>query len=255
MKWGLCIVVALIGTTALTSIALASPARVVFGNLVLIANGGFHPDKLPEKTFAPINVQGNATLKTKDGTVPPPLKTVVIMIDKNAHVETRGLPTCQPGRIANTTVAQARAACKNAIVGTGTAKAIITTPGEPPIPATSPLTFFNGPPQDGNATVIIHAYATVPSPTTYVLVTTIEKINKGAFGYKVSTDVPSIAGGNGSLIATSVKIGRIYKYKGGTYGYASARCATGLLQARGKLTFADGTVIAGSFFKPCWVRN
>jgi hypothetical protein len=251
LRWGLCISASLVVVFG----GLAPAARVVFGNIVITADGGFHPSALPRYSYAPISIQGHANIKTKDGTTPPPLQTILFLVDRNGHLETRGLPVCRPGQVANTTVAKARAACKNAIVGTGTAKAIVTLPGQPPIPVTSPLTFFNGPRQDGDATIIIHAYATAPEPTTYVLVTTIAKVHKGRFGYEVTTDVPSIAGGYGSLTAGSLAIHRVYTYQGRTYGYTSARCADGLLEARGRFTFADGTAVAGTLFKPCYIRG
>jgi hypothetical protein len=253
MKWRLCVATTL-AAVALAAV-LAPAARVEYGNLVITANGGFHPNTLPRNSYAPIRIYGHATIKTKDGTTPPPLQSILFLIDRNGHLETRGLPVCQPGKLANTTVEQARAACKNAIVGTGTVKAIITLPGQPPVPSTSPLTFFNGSRQGGNATVVIHAYTTVPEPTTYVVVTTIEKVHKGRFGYQVSTDIPSIAGGYGSLTAGSFKIKRVYNYKGHTYGYTSARCTDGVLQARGRFTFTDGTIIEGSVFVPCNIRD
>ncbi len=244
---------AVLGIVLVAGIAIA--ARIVFGNIVITADGGFHPNALPKKSYAPISIQGHANIKTKDGTTPPPLKTILFLVDRNGHLETRGLPACRPGELANTTVDVARARCKSAIVGTGFATAVVTLPGEAPVNASSPLTFFNGPRRGGNATVVIHAYATVPAPTTYVLVTTIAKVHKGRFGYEVSTDVPSIAGGNGSLTAARLAIHRVYTYKGHTYGYTSARCADGLLEARGRFTFADGTIAAGTVFKPCWVRK
>jgi hypothetical protein len=233
----------------------AEGARVVAGKIIITADGAFSPSKLPKKAYAPIRIEGHARISTTDGTVPPALQTAVFEFDRNGHLDTRGLQTCGAGTIKNTTVSEARARCKGAIVGSGTAKAIVTLPGLPPVQATSPLTFFNGPRQGGNATVVIHAYATVPAPTTYVSVATIAKVHHGRFGYEVSTDIPSIAGGNGALTMVSLAVHRVFKYKGKERGYTSARCADGLLQAHGAFTFADGTIIAGSVFKPCWVRQ
>ena len=247
------LLIAALFTLALTA-GSASAARVALGNIVIVADGDFHPEVLPKSSFAPIRIGGHATISTKDGTTPPPLKTILLLFDRNGHLETRGLPTCAAEALANETVAQARRTCRSAIVGTGVAKAILTFPGQAPIPATSPLTFFNGPRKGGDATVVIHAYTTTPAPTTYVVVTTIAKVHIGRFGYAVSTDVPSIAGGNGSLVAGSLAIRRTYPYRGRTHSYTSARCADGLLEARGRLAFTDGTIIAGTVYKPCWVR-
>ncbi len=245
--------VAAILTVALAA-GSASGARIVLGNVVVVADGSFHPKVLPKRAFAPIRIGGHATISTKDRTTPPPLKTILLLLDRNGRLTTRGLPTCRAAALANETVAAARRTCRRAIVGAGRAKAILTFPGQAPIPATSPLTFFNGPRQGPDATVVIHAYTTTPAPTTYVVVTTIAKVHIGRFGYAVSADVPSIAGGYGSLTTGSLAIHRTYPYRGRTRSYTSAHCTDGLLEVRGRLAFADGTIIAGTVFKPCWMR-
>ncbi len=193
----------------------ASGARVVLGNIVVVADGSFHPKVLPKRAFAPIRIGGHATISTKDRTTPPPLKTILLLFDRNGRLTTRGLPTCRAAALANETVVAARRTCRRAIVGTGRAKAILSFPGQAPIPATSPLTFFNGPRKGRDATVVIHAYTTTPAPTTYVAVTTIEKVHFGRFGYRLNTDVPSIAGGYGSLTSGSLAIHRTYRTAGG----------------------------------------
>ena len=70
--------------------------------------------------------------------------------------------SAKPGQLEATTVEQARAKCGGAIVGKGSGSAIVKFPEQAPIPATSPITIFNGPKKHGNPTVLAHAYLKEP---------------------------------------------------------------------------------------------
>ncbi len=104
----------------------ANAALVKVGNLVLTADGGFTPLKLPRQTFTPINFTGHADLKSVDGSVPPALQQVVLSFDRDGRLSTAGLPVCQPSLLEEATPAEARNRCPNAIVGTGHVSALIT---------------------------------------------------------------------------------------------------------------------------------
>jgi hypothetical protein len=224
--------------------------QVQAGNLIVNVNGGFSPSKLPKHQFAPITLRASADISTADGSVPPPLQKVVIDFDRNGLVQTKGLPICRPQQLENTTAPQARRTCKNAIVGTGTSDALIAFPDQAPIPASSPLTIFNGPKIGGNPSVIVHAYLTIPAPTTFVIPSPITRIS-GPFRYRVTANIPPIAGGYGSVTHFDFKVRKSWKQGGKTVSYASARCPTGHLQAQGQFTFGDGTVLSGHVFRPC----
>jgi hypothetical protein len=239
---------------SLAAAGAASAERFQVGKLILDIDGGFTPSKLPSKSYAPITLAGEADITTTDGTIPSPMTRATVDFDRNGLLTTRGLPVCQPSRLENTIVAEARKACPKAIVGTGFAAAMVTFPDQPPIPATSPLTVFNGTRQNGNPTAIIHAYTTIPAPTTFVVVSQIVQTG-GRYRYRVTNEVPPIAGGYGSLMHVDFKVRKIYKFKGKKLSYASARCRGGRLQAQGEFTFQDGAVITGSAFRPCSVRK
>jgi len=233
--------------------ACGNASRCV-GKLILDVGGGFSPKKLPKKKYAPVTLKGSANVSTTDGTVPPIVNRVVVDFDRNGKLDTKGLPVCKPSRLENTVVKQARKACKKAIVGKGFASAQVTVPDQPPIPATSPLTIFNGPRRGGSPTSIIHAYTTIPAPTTFVVVARITRA-KGRYRYRVTANVPPIAGGYGALTFARFKVGRVYKHKGKRRSYASARCRDGRLQAQGRFEFADGTVIGGTALRRCKARK
>jgi len=122
------------------------------------------------------------------------------------------------------------------------------------VQAGSPVTFFNGPPQDGHPTVILHARTTAPVAQTFVITVPIEK-RRGAYRYRATIDMPPIFDGLGALVHLDAKIGRRYRFRGRKRSYTSARCSDGVLRTRGRFTFGDGTVIEGSVEKGCTVRK
>jgi hypothetical protein len=245
---------ALLATCALLVAGIAGvagAATVRVGSLVLRADGGFTPQLLPKRAYAPIRFQGHAEIDTTDGTPPPPLKRVRLNFDRDGRLRTSGLPTCSPSSIETSTPKQARQVCAGALVGTGHVGAAIVLPGRERVDVTSPLSLFNGPRQDGDATVLAHAQTTYPSPQTYVMVVPVERLRSRLFGYRATLDLPEIAGGYGALTHIDAKVGRRYRAAGVERSYISARCSDGILETIGYVSFADGTVISGTIFKPC----
>jgi hypothetical protein len=240
---------AIVAVLVITGSAAAIVLRA--GSLVITTDGGFTPTTLPKKGFAPIKLHGFGKIDTNDGSLPPILDTVTIWFDKNGEVETRGLPICTPGRLAATTVSQARKLCPGAIVGKGLGKAVVAFPEQPPIPASSAITLFNAKPKHGNPVVLAHAHLTVPAPSTFVVPIEIQRVNDGRYGFKTVAKIPKIAGGSGIPLYARLKVGREWKFKGETLSFANAGCPDGRLQAKGQFQFKDGTFLQGSVFKPC----
>jgi hypothetical protein len=231
----------------------ADAATVRVGTLVLKADGGFRPQALPKRTYAPIRFQGHGDIKTTNGSVPPPLQHVELEFDRDGLLTTAGLSTCQPAKIEGATPKQARNRCRAAIVGTGQIAAAVPLPLLGRFEMRSPLTVFNGPRRDGHPTVVGHAQAPFPVSETYVVVVPIER-RQGTYGYRAAFDVPPIAGGLGSITHAEAKLGRRYRAGGVERSWASARCSDYILQTRGYFSFGDGTVIYGDAFKVCRVK-
>lgn len=225
--------------------------RLHAGPLIVTADGGFTPTTLPKHGFAPIKLHGFGKIATSDGSQPPVLEKVTIWFDKHGEVETRGLPVCTKGKLEATTTPQARKLCPGSIVGKGFGTAVVNFPEQGPIPASSPLTLFNGPKVHGNPTVLAHAHITIPGPTTYVVQIEIQRVHDGRYGFKTVSTIPRIAGGYGIPLYARLTIGRTWKYKGRTLSYANAGCPDGRLQAKGQFLFKDGTFLQGTVFKPC----
>jgi hypothetical protein len=231
----------------------ASAALVKVGNLVLTADGGFTPRRLPRRAYAPIDFRGFADLRSTDGSVPASLRQAVIDFDRDGRLTTGGLAVCQPAMLEGATPAEARSRCSAAIVGTGHIDALIAREGQSPVAASSALTLFNGPRQDGEPTVILHARTTVPAVQTFVITVPIER-RRGAYRYRATVDVPPIAGGLGSITHLDVRVGKRYSFHGAKRSYAAARCGDGIFRTHGRFSFSDGIVIDGSIEKACTVR-
>ena len=230
----------------------ANAALVKVGDLVLTADGGFTPNRLPRNSYVPINFQGHADLKSVGGGVPSPLQQLILDFDRDGRLGTGGLPVCQPSSLQEATPEEARARCHNAIVGTGGATALINLEGQPPLVAGSPITLFNGPRLEGKPTVILHARPTVPAVQNIVITIPIEK-RRGLFRYRATIDVPPIADGRGSLVHLDANIGKRYRAGGRDRSYISARCGDSIFRTHGRFTLADGTIIDGSVEKACTV--
>jgi hypothetical protein len=240
---------------ALAMAGSAYALRLQVGNIIVVTDGGFSPTKLPRDRFAPIKAHGFAKFETADGGIPPILDQIIFWFDKHGAVETRGLPVCTQAKLAATTTPQARKLCPGAIVGTGFGKAVVNFPEQGPIPASSPITIFNGPRVHGNPSVLAHAHLTVPGPTTFVVPIEIQRVHDGRYGFKTVAKIPKIAGGYGTPTYGRLTIGRKWKYKGKTLSYVNASCVGGRLQAKGQFTFKDGTFLQGNVFKPCTVAK
>lgn len=227
-------------------------AVVEVNSLILHADGGFTPRELPRHRFAPIEFQGHFDVAAKGGGRPVALDQVVVGFDRDGRLSAGGLPTCAPELIAQAGTEEARRVCSGAIVGTGEIEALISL-ASGPVPARSPLTIFNGPRQNGNPTVILHARTTVPATQTFAIVVPIER-HRGQYRYWATLDLPPIAAGLGAITRVAVKIGRRFSVDGHRHSYVSAHCSDSVLRTRGRFTFADGTIIEGSVEKFCRAR-
>ena len=241
---------AVVGVLAVLTVAMANAAMVRVGDLVLRADGGFTPRELPRRSYAPIHFQGHVNISSAKGGLPPAADYGILYFDRDGKLFTRGLPICPRSRIETASPAVARRLCGGAIVGEGHIGAAVALPGGGTVKLRSLLTVFNGPRENGNATVIVHAQAPAPVSETYAVVVPIER-RQGPYGYKVTIDVPPIAGGAGTLTHLDGKIGREFRSGGAERSYVSARCLDGILETRGHFLFSDSTVIDGVVYKPC----
>jgi len=228
-------------------------ALLEVNGIVIRADGAFEPRLLPRHGFAPISFQGHIDIDAKGGGRPAALEEVVLGFDRDGRLSAGGLPTCPAERVANASPAEARGLCASAIVGAGHVEASISLPGGGAVPARSPLTIFNGPPEAGHPTVVLHAQTTVPATQTFAIPVPIE-LRPGQFRYRATLRIPPIAAGLGSLTHIDVEVGRRFRAAGRARSYVSAHCSDGVLETHGHLIFAGGTVIDGAVQKFCRAR-
>jgi hypothetical protein len=210
--------------------------------------GSVSPSVLSKHSFTGVTAKFNLDITSSDANPPPPLLTSTIHFDNQVKVDFKGLAVCRPGKLENTNAGQARKACPQAIIGRGFGNAKVTFPDQAPIDAPSPITLFNGPPAGGNPKVIIHAYTTVPAPTTFIVPGVLR--NSGG-GKSITFEVPPIAGGYGTLVHFDTRLGRKFKVGRQTHSYANAKCAQGHLTVEGDFKYLDGTASHTTFSAKC----
>jgi len=239
----------------LIACASAYALQSEIGKTKVSATATISPRTLPARGGAPVNVTNATRIGTTDASQPPTLKQLLCSFDKHGSLDTKGLATCTLAKLADTTPQLARKRCAGAIVGAGVGKADVRLPGQAPVNISTPLTFFNAPPQGGMPSLIAHAYETVPVPKTLLVPITVERIQHGRYGFQVKIQLPEIAGGYGAATLAEATIGKTWKRGGETVGYANAYCAGGRLQVYGTLTFTDGSYFPGTLTSPCHVAG
>jgi hypothetical protein len=240
-----CALIAVVGTTA-----FARPQVVRVGNLIITVDGSVFPGRLPAHAYAPVGLRAEARLETADGTHLPAARHLVVEFDKNGYLNTTGLPHCTVGRLKNTVTPEARRVCAKALVGFGRAGAEIEFPESPPFFASGQMLIFNGPPKGGHPVLIFHVYAHVPAPTTFVTRAVIGKAS-GPYGTRVEITVPTIVAGQGSLTFARLVIKKHWRVGGKTENLLLAKCPNGRFLTRGKMTFSDGSSLAGKVIRSC----
>jgi hypothetical protein len=244
-------VVAVACLAGLLACASAYALKIEIDKTVVSATASISPRALPSDGNVPVEVGSVTRIKTTDGSQPPTLKQLVFIFDKNGTVDTKGLPVCTAARLAGTTPAAARKRCAGAIVGEGVGRAEVRLPGQAPVEMTTPLTFFNAPPEGGRPTLIAHAYETIPTPKTLLVPFSIERIHHGRYGFRVTIQLPEIAEGYGAATLAKASVGKTWKRGGKTVGYTNAHCSGGRLQVHGTLSFTDGSFFPGTLTSPC----
>jgi hypothetical protein len=195
--------------------------------LVVTFGGTVSPRKLPRNDYVPVTANVFGKIATTDATHPPAFREAVVDIDKDVKVNVKGYPVCKAGGRDIRDPNAAKKACGNTILGEGKAEAEIAFPEQKPIKVPSPLLVFNGGEKGGKVTLLIHTFITVPAPT--AIVTTVTITRRGG-GIHAVAKIPVIAGGSGSLLGFSFKLGKTYSYKGKKVGYFEAKCPDGVFK-------------------------
>jgi hypothetical protein len=243
-------------TAVVASVAIAGPlgpgATLPDGNTQSMGSQ-IKPKKLSKTTYTAgsLEVTTLVTNPNRTGGVPVPAERAVVDFDKNSKIFTKGIPTCDPAKLQNTSTEVALQLCGKAKIGGGTASALLPV-GPTIYTVNQVVTAFNGIPQGGKPVVILHTYGTSPIQTTLVLVGPVTNINKEGYGPRIDLVIPKIAGGTGALTGFNVTINKKYKYKGKPATFISAKCPNSKkLKSRGAFTFADGETATAKYTQTC----
>jgi hypothetical protein len=239
------------------SAAIADPTVVGKDGNTQSIDVRISPKQLSKTTFTPatLKVTTKTTSTTAPNGVPSPANRAVVDFDRNAKLFTKGLPTCDAGKLQSTSTEAAEFACGKAKIGSGSGAALLPV-GTNVFNEPTVVTAFNGVPKGGKPVVLLHAYGKAPVQTTLILVGVISNYNKEGFGPRLDVEIPKIAGGTGALTDFSVRINKKFKFKGKQRSFISAKCPNSKkLKARGTFTFADGESLTAFSTQSCNQRK
>ena len=125
----------------------------------------------------------------------------------------------------------------------------IQFPEQAPFGASGPLLIFNA--SKGNKqALLLHVYAKVPAPTTFVVPVTIKKTG-GKYGTNAFIKVPLITSGQGSVTSFKAKIGKKWSVKGQKESLLNAVLPDRQPRGPGRLRLRRRGTLKGVFTKPC----
>jgi hypothetical protein len=211
--------------------------------------GQVKPRKQPKRKFRNVKIHiRTATADAADSSlVPPVANRALIDFDNDLIFRPRSAARCPLSRIDGKSTADARSACRKALVGWGKAGLRLGNPGDPPLTSDIPVkvSAFNGQLSGGHPTVILHSD---PGFTPVDLIGRLIKSPRGRdWGRRLDVTIPP-TGGSLTFFDVTVKHGRyvrarchdrnhrwnfhgrfLYDDSGGTYpasadAYAKQRC-------------------------------
>ncbi|MET0557197.1 MAG: hypothetical protein ABW065_00800 [Solirubrobacterales bacterium] len=250
-----CLVAALGAVTA----SLARAELTASGNLFINFDGDIEPEVLPRDERAPVTVWIAGQVRTLSGEKPPSLREITIGVNRDGHLETRGLPVCRMAQIELASTKEALAACGDALVGEGRYRARSTFPEQADTSIQGKILAFNSK-IGGQAVILGHVYSGSPAPSTGIIVFKITHPS-GTFGTVLTGSVPENLTRWGYLKRISLSLHRDYTYKGKHLSYLSAPCRAprDLQKAAFKFAFAtmlfdDGRTLSSTLTRTCRVK-
>jgi hypothetical protein len=230
------------------------------GNVRISFKGDFAPRSLPRDRPAPLTVHVQGAIGTTDGSHPPAVRRIEIELNRNGKLSTEGLPACTGPLLQSTSTEEALQRCRPALVGRGGFKADVQFPNADSALASGRMLAFFGR-KNGTPALLLHLYATAPARATFILPLTISRQGRGQFGTILTAQIPTLAGGVGSVTEIDLTIGRTYTYRGQRRSFISASCPAPagfpgavFTLARGSFYFVDGKKIDATLTRDCRVR-
>src|ERR1700749_1221949 len=215
------VIAILIALFAFLGVAASQAEVVPNGNTLVKFDADFDPHSLPRQDPAPVQIKISGSIKTTDGSHPPPLRWLEVELNRNGKLTTTGLPICSAPLLQSTTTEQALARCGSAVIGRGNFRAVVALGGD--VPTSGKIIAFNSR-LTGKPALLLHFFASVPARFTLIVPLKIIRKNKGEFGTLLRTRVPKIAGDLGSITNIDLTVGRRFSFRGKRRSYVSAAC-------------------------------
>lgn len=244
------------------SIAAFAQAEVTQKGTLRVSFGGkIAPHKLPRVGAAPVAVSISGDITTTDNSTPPQLRTITMGINRNGKLDYKGIPNCHFHQIQPASTGEAREACPNSVVGTGSFKASVALPDQSPFPSNGKVLAFNGK-LHGQPVIFAHIYGTEPLPTSFTLPFKLKRRSKGTFATILVAQLPRVAAQWGYVSGVSLILQRRFKYRGEAHSYLSAGCpapkgfpGVSFTFARASFAFEDGNTLTSKMTRSCGVRK
>lgn len=208
---------------------------------------GFSPRVLPRTSYAPIRLSLSQEVREMYG-YPPAERELLIELDRNVSIQTKGLPVCHLGLQTGVPVNEA---CKGAVVGFGEETVQVAYPESKAINLPAKVQILNGGERDGAITMFVYATFSNPISGSLIIRVVFTRIHNGRFGWLADATLPQIAEGYGSLYDLNLTIGRQYGYEGRKASVLSARCIDGRLLSHLRASFEDGTSGEATISRAC----
>jgi DNA-binding beta-propeller fold protein YncE len=231
------------------------------GNVRVTVSGRLSPRRLPRRGVAPISVSVGGRITTTDKSLPPQLKSIRIELNRHGRLDWAGLPVCAYDRIQPGSSVRALEACRASLVGTGRFTANITLAGQEPYPTGGRLLVFNSV-KGGKPVLLGHIYSPRPFATSFVIVFSVQKLGRGAYGTAFNSLLPKAMDAWGRLSSLEMTLSRRFTHRGRAHSYISAGCPAprGLRRAvfalaRTSFSFAGGARLTSVLTDTCNVRG
>jgi hypothetical protein len=250
--------VVVLGLLALAALAQGEIAQK--GVLRVSFNGQIAPARLPRTEPAPVSVQMGGKITTTDKSTPPKLERILLDINADGVIQTKGLATCPVAKLESISSAGAKKACGAALIGHGNVTSRVSLPGQGAFASGGALQAFNGK-VHGRPAVLAQVASGAPLPLTYVIVFEVRK-TKGTFGTELIGTLPQIASEYGYISAFNLSLGRTYSLHGEKLSYASASCpapkgfpGASFPFAKASYEFAGGEALSSTLVRECKVKG
>jgi hypothetical protein len=230
------------------------------GTLRVAFAGQLSPRSLPRTGQASVAVSLSGQITTTDHSAPPQLRTITMAINRHGRLNPTGLPRCHFHQIQPASTLEAREACADSLVGTGSFQANVALPDQSPFPSNGKVLAFNGV-LHGRPVVYAHIFGTKPLPISQVIAFHIHRID-GTYRVVLTAELPSVAAEWGYVSGLNLTLERRFRYHGSVHSYLSAGCpapkgfnAAVYPFARASFGFDDGRTLRSDLIRSCRVRR